>query len=165
MHNKLTQNRRTLIFFMFALLFLFQYLVLGRFTTVRIIQLSLLNIMVFTFIFAFRAYELDTLKSYNAALISYAVGSFIGTLIGMFFIILIFGENRDIYRHEFILTTLYCTAVYPLLSIALYYVIHWRSTFIGHLIRKIRISYIFNIILHCTENFLVKIMISSQKPW
>jgi lipopolysaccharide/colanic/teichoic acid biosynthesis glycosyltransferase len=126
MHNKLTQNRRTLIFFMFALLFLFQYLVLGRFTTVRIIQFSLLNIMVFTFIFAFRAYELDTLKSYNAALISYAVGSFIGTLIGMFFIILIFGTDRDIYRHEFILTTLYCAAVYPLLSIAYYKIIHRR---------------------------------------
>jgi len=101
-------------------LFVFQYFYTDRFTNYRMLQFLFVNISVVSFIFAFHGFELNTLKSTNAIIVSSAIGSFLGVLLGMFLVILIFGAQRDIYRHEFIATTIASIVAVPIFS-KLYY--------------------------------------------
>lgn len=112
MYKKIVHKKRLYMFFIFVFLYAFQYFYSNRFTSYRIIQFAILNASIVSFVFAFHGFELNTMKSKNATLISTTVGSFLGTLIGMFFIILIFGAKRDVYRNEFIVTTIVsCVAI------------------------------------------------------
>lgn len=120
MYKKIMHQKRIYMAFLVMLLFLFQYLYADRLTTYRIIQLLITDISLVSFIFIFHGFELDTLKSRNAVLISTLLGSFLGVLVGMFLIILIFGAERDVYRNEFIATTLAASLAIPILSL-LYY--------------------------------------------
>ena len=120
MYKKIAHQKRLYMAFLVILLFLFQYLYADRLTTNRIIQFLITDISLVSFIFIFHGFELDTLKSRNAVLISTILGSFLGVLVGMFCIILVFGAERDVYRNEFIATTLAASLAIPILSV-LYY--------------------------------------------
>ncbi len=120
MYKKIVHQKRIYMAVIVILLFLFQYLYADRLTTYRTIQFLIMDVAVVSFIFAFHGFELNTLKSKNAVIISTVLGSFLGVLVGMFFIILIFGAQRDIYRNEFIATTIAASLVIPVLSL-LYY--------------------------------------------
>ncbi|MDT4763365.1 sugar transferase [Sphaerochaeta sp. PS] len=109
--------------FLVMLLFLFQYLYADRLTIYRTIQFLITDISLVSFIFIFHGFELNTLKSKNAVLISTVLGSFLGVLVGMFFTILIFGANRDVYRHEFIATTIAASLAIPILSLLYYRIV------------------------------------------
>ena len=113
-------QKRLYMAFLVMLLFLFQYLYADRLTVYRTIQFLITDVSLVSFIFIFHGFELNTLKSKNAVLISTVLGSFLGVLVGMFFTILIFGANRDVYRHEFIATTIAASLAIPILSL-LYY--------------------------------------------
>lgn len=105
------------------LLFLFQYLYADRLTPYRITQFLIMDFAVVSFIFAFHGFELNTLKSKNAIVTSTLLGTFLGVLVGMFFIILIFGAQRDVYRHEFIATTIAASLAIPIFSMLYYRIV------------------------------------------
>ena len=123
MYKKIVHQKRIYMAVIVMLLLLFQYLYAGRLTTYRIIQFLITDISLVLFIFIFHGFELDTLKSKNAVIISTVLGSFLGVLVGMFFIILIFGANRDVYRNEFIATTIAGSLAIPILSLLYYRVV------------------------------------------
>ncbi len=120
MYKKIVHQKRIYMAVIVMLLFVFQYLYADRLTPYRIIQFLITDISLVSFIFIFHGFELNTLKSKNAVVISTLLGSFLGVLVGMFFIILIFGANRDVYRNEFIATTLAGSLMISILSM-LYY--------------------------------------------
>ena len=99
MYQKIVHQKRLYMTFVVFFLFVFQYLYAGRFTNERVIQFFITNVSLIAFLFAFHGFELNTLKSKNAVLISTVIGSFLGVLLGMFLVILFFGEQRDIYRN------------------------------------------------------------------
>ena len=109
--------------FIVGFLFLFQYIYSNRFSNLRMLQFIIVDISVVSFIFAFHGFELNTLKSKHLIFISTATGSFLGVLLGMFLVILIFGEQRDIYRHEFIATTIAAIVGIPVFSWLYYRII------------------------------------------
>lgn len=82
-----------------------------------------MDFAVVSFIFAFHGFELNTLKSKNAIVTSTLLGTFLGVLVGMFFIILIFGAQRDVYRHEFIATTIAASLAIPIFSMLYYRIV------------------------------------------
>lgn len=123
MYKKIAHQKRLYMAFLVILLFLFQYVYAGRLTTYRIIQLLIMDVFLVSFIFIFHGFELNTLKSKNAVLISTILGSFLGVLVGMFFTILIFGAKRDVYRNEYIATTIAASLVIPFLSLLYYRII------------------------------------------
>jgi len=120
MYKKIVYQKKIYMALLVMLLLLFQYLYADRFTPYRIIQFLMTNVAVVSFIFVFHGFELKTLKSINAVIISTILGSFLGVLVGMFLIILIFGASRDVYRHEFIATTIAASLFIPILSLMYY---------------------------------------------
>lgn len=120
MYQKIVHQKRLYMTFVVFFLFVFQYLYAGRFTNERVIQFFITNVSLIAFLFAFHGFELNTLKSKNAVLISTVIGSFLGVLLGMFLVILFFGEQRDIYRNEFIATTFAAIVGIPIFS-SIYY--------------------------------------------
>ena len=123
MYKKIMHQKRIYMAILVMLLFLFQYVYSGRLTNTRIIQFLITDICLVSFIFIFHGFELDTLKSRNAVLISTLLGSFLGVLVGMFLIILVFGAERDVFRSEFIATTIAASLVIPILSLLYYRVV------------------------------------------
>ena len=120
MYQKIVHQKRLYMACIVLFLFVFQYFYTDRFTNYRILQFLIVNISVVSFVFAFHGFELNTLKSTNAIIVSSTIGSFLGVLLGMFLVILVFGAQRDIYRHEFIATTIASLVAIPIFS-KLYY--------------------------------------------
>ncbi len=116
MYQKIVHQKRLYMAFIVLCLMLFQYVYTGNFTNLRVIQFLIVDVALVSFVFAFHGFELNTLKSKNATIISSALGSFFGVLLGMFLVILFFGAQRDIYRHEFIATTTAAIIGIPVLS-------------------------------------------------
>lgn len=123
MYQKIVHQKRLYMTFIVGFLFLFQYIYTDRFTNIRMVQFLIVDLSVVAFIFAFHGFELDTLKSKHAIFISTAIGSFLGVLLGMFLVILIFGAQRDIFRHEFIATYIAIIVGVPLFSWMYYRII------------------------------------------
>lgn len=123
MYQKIVFPKRLYMVFIVGFLFLFQYIYSNRFSNLRMLQFIIVDISVVSFIFAFHGFELNTLKSKHLIFISTATGSFLGVLLGMFLVILIFGEQRDIYRHEFIATTIAAIVGIPVFSWLYYRII------------------------------------------
>ncbi len=109
--------------FVVAFLYLFQFVYTDRFTNMRMLQFIIIDLSVVAFIFAFHGFELNTLKSKHVIFISTFIGSFLGVLLGMFLVILIFGAQRDIYRHEFIATFIAAIVGIPFFSWMYYRII------------------------------------------
>ncbi len=109
--------------FIVTFLFLFQFVYADRFTNLRMLQFIIVDFSIVAFIFAFHGFELNTLKSKHVIFISTAIGSFLGVLLGMFLVILIFGAQRDIYRNEFIATNIAAIVGIPIFSWTYYKII------------------------------------------
>ena len=120
MYQRIVHQKRLYMTFVVLCLILFQYMYAGRFTNLRALQFLIVDLALVSFVFAFHGFELNTLKSKNATVISSALGSFFGVLLGMFLVILFFGAQRDIYRHELVATTIAAIIGIPVLSF-LYY--------------------------------------------
>lgn len=123
MYYKFVHKKRLYMGFIILFLFVFQFFYTGHFSNERIFQFLIINVSLVSFIFAFHGFELDTLKSKNRIVISTAVGSFLGILMGMFFVILIFGAQRTIYRHELIATNIGSIVGIPFFSYIYYQII------------------------------------------
>ncbi|MEL7556126.1 MAG: sugar transferase [bacterium] len=123
MYQKIVYQKRFYMAFIVGFLFLFQYVYSNRFSNLRMLQFIIVDISVVAFIFAFHGFELNTLKSKHVVFISTAIGSFLGVLLGMFLVILIFGAQRDIYRHEFIATNIAAIVGIPVFSWLYYRII------------------------------------------
>lgn len=120
MFNKLRHKKQLYIFFILVYLFVIQLLVFGDVNVYRVIQFLIVDIFVVTFIFAFRGFELNTLKSKNAVIVTTFVGTMLGVILGAFLVTLFFGRYRFIYRIEFIITTLVAIMSIPVFSIGYY---------------------------------------------
>ena len=123
MYQRIVHQKRLYMAFVVLCLMLFQYVYAGRVTNLRVIQFLIVDLALVSFVFAFHGFELNTLKSKNATVVSSALGSFFGVLLGMFLVILLFGAQRDIYRHEFIATTIAAIIGIPILSFFYYRII------------------------------------------
>lgn len=123
MYQRIVHQKRLYMTFVVLCLILFQYMYAGRFTNLRALQFLIVDLALVSFVFAFHGFELNTLKSKNATVISSALGSFFGVLLGMFLVILFFGAQRDIYRHELIATTIAAIIGIPILSFLYYRII------------------------------------------
>lgn len=123
MFQKIVHQKRLYMIFIIAYLFLFQSLYAGNLSNDRVVQFLIVNCSLIAFLFAFHGFELNTLKSKNAILISTVVGSFLGVLLGMFLVIFIFGAQRDIYRNELIATTIAAMIGIPVFSMVYYRII------------------------------------------
>ncbi len=123
MYQKIVHQKRLYMTFVVAFLYLFQFVYTDRFTNMRMLQFIIVDLSVVAFIFAFHGFELNTLKSKHIIFISTVIGSFLGVLLGMFLVILIFGAQRDIYRHEFIATFIAAIIGIPFFSWMYYRII------------------------------------------
>ncbi len=123
MYQKIVHQKRLYMTFVVAFLYLFQFVYTDRFTNMRMLQFIIVDLSVVAFIFAFHGFELNTLKSKHIIFISTVIGSFLGVLLGMFLVILIFGAQRDIYRYEFIATFIAAIIGIPFFSWVYYRII------------------------------------------
>jgi len=123
MYQRIVHQKRLYMTFVVLCLMLFQFVCAGRFTNIRAIQFLIVDLSLVSFVFAFHGFELDTLKNKNATIISSALGSFFGVLLGMFLVILFFGVQRDIYRRELIATAIAAIIGIPILSLLYYRII------------------------------------------
>jgi len=123
MYQKIVHQKRLYMAFIVTFLFLFQFVYADRFTNLRMLQFIIVDFSIVAFIFAFHGFELNTLKSKHVIFISTAIGSFLGVLLGMFLVILIFGAQRDIYRNEFIATNIAAIVGIPIFSWTYYKII------------------------------------------
>lgn len=123
MYQKIVHQKRLYMAFIATFLFLFQFVYANRFTNLRMLQFIIVDFSIVAFIFAFHGFELNTLKSKHVIFISTVIGSFLGVLLGMFIVILIFGAQRDIYRDEFIATNVAAIVGIPVFSWTYYKVI------------------------------------------
>lgn len=123
MFQKIVLPKRFYMAFVAIFLFFFQYLYFGEFSSLRMLQFAIVDISVVAFIFSFHGFELDTLKSKHLIVISIVIGAFLGVLLGMFLVILVFGAERDIYRNEFIASYIAAIIGFPFLSWMYYRII------------------------------------------
>jgi lipopolysaccharide/colanic/teichoic acid biosynthesis glycosyltransferase len=92
----------------------------GDVNVYRFIQFLIVDIFLVTFIFAFRGFELNILKSKNSVIITTFVGVISGVILGAFLVMLLFGSYRSVYRIDFIKTTLIAITSIPIFSIGYY---------------------------------------------
>ena len=124
MFAKIRRRKILLSILLFIIIGLFQYYVLDEITASRLIQFAVLDCIMLIAVYSFRGFDLDTMKSLNASLISMSVGAIFGGLIATVFLLIFRSALPDyLNRWDIIFSVAVVSIIFPIVSKIFYHFI------------------------------------------
>lgn len=121
MYRKILHRKILLFFLLFTSLAILQIILLDQLSLERIVQFIIFDLCILIGYYSFRGFELDTMKSYNAVLVSSIMGSLFGSLFSIVIILIIYTSRNDFSRWDMVATVLFSVIAFPVINQIFYH--------------------------------------------